>query len=444
MAIYDGVLGIDEPALNEFVRTVYEAAHDTVLVGSVAISVPELGITSIAYEVASAPIVTLEPSTLVRDLHLSMLAELDGLGEDDVEAAADVASGASFGLEARDLIVIVRYAGGVPPTRIEASLRAGLQMIVEAGGVMTPDLVRLTVDVPGNPALAEIINRGLAPELIRRIEQDLLKPIRIPPLGLGSLRVSSPVVATGQGRLLATTALLPTQPEPAPLAGAWPVETVFVAFRPNVISAALNEGVAGREISGHWERQFQFLFFSITLNADFRATVSEISIDVVPGQKGQLSGTARVDVSIDLRAKNLPSFSAAGTARPTVHVTAAVNAANEVTVNLDSIDSVVFDLHFRGLPPLLDRVLEDIVNSLAPAIINAVEGEIAKLPPRPVTRIPEIPIVLDDTTVVITLKDLDITTMDTPDRKTCLAATGGAAVRVMPRLVKHTAVRDGR
>jgi hypothetical protein len=444
MAIYDGVLGIDEPALNEFVRTVYEAAHDTVLTGSVAVSVPILGVTRIDYDVASVPVVSLAPSALVRDLHRSMLAVLDGLGEDEVEVAADAAAQASFGLRVQKLVVTVHYGAGTPPTRIDASLNAGLQMTVEAGGVLTPDLVTLTVDIPDNPDLTEIINRGLVPELIRLIEQTFLLPIRIPPLGLGSLQVAPPMVVTGQGRLLATTALLPTQPEPAPLAGAWPADTVFVALQPNVIAAALNEAVAGRMISDQWEKQYRAFFISITLHAEFRAAVSEISVEVVPGQDGQLSGTAKVDVSADFWAKNLPSFSATGTARPAVHVTAAVNAAGEVTVDLDSIDSVVFDLDFKGLPPFLDQFLEDIVNSLAPVIINAVQGDIAKLPPQPVARIPEIPIVLDDTTVVITLKDLDVTTIDTPDGKTCLAATGAADVRVTPRRVKHTVLRDGR
>jgi hypothetical protein len=74
---------------------------------------------------------------------------------------------------------------------------------------MTPSLVTLVIDVPGNPALSEIINHGLVPELMNLIGQTFLEPIRIPPLGLGSVQVAPPVIATGQGRSLATTALCP-------------------------------------------------------------------------------------------------------------------------------------------------------------------------------------------------------------------------------------------
>ncbi|GLI01031.1 hypothetical protein [Phytohabitans aurantiacus] len=441
MANYDAVLGTDELALNEFVRTVYDAAHDRLLKGTVPVSLPPLTVTAIEYDIASAPVVALRPSALVRQHREEQLRQLAGLTDQDIVAGAAAESRASFELTVDRLVAVVHYAGDPEPTQIEASVRAGLQLIVVSGGVMTPDLVTLTINIPDNPDLAEIVNRGLGPELIRLIEQNFLFPIQIPPIGLGNLQVASPVVATGDGRLLATTSVLPEQPDPAPLAGGWPDGTVFVAVLPKVLNGLLNEATAGQEITGHWEKRFDFFLFSITLKADFRARISEISIELVPGQKGQLHGAARVDVDVHFWAKNLTSFSATGVARPTVHATAAVNAANEVTVDLDSIDAISFDLDFKGVPAILDNLLETIVNGMAPLIIAAVRGEVAKLPPQPVTQIPELPIVLDGTTLVVTLKNVALTTLTTPDGKPCLAATGGAAVQVNPQTVKHTLVR---
>jgi hypothetical protein len=444
MAIYDGVVGIDEPALNTFVASVYEATHDLLLKGSVPVSVPPLGVTQIDYDVAAAPTVLLAPSTFMRDLHRSLLAELGGHDEPAMVAAANEASRASFELYLPSLVVVVRYGAGVPTTQIDASLRAGLHLVVEGDGVMTPDLVAMAIDIPDNPDLAEIVNRGLVPELTRLIEETFLRPIRIPPLGLGSLQVAPPVVVTGEGRLLATTALLPTLPEPAPLAGAWPQHTVFVAVVPTVVNRLVNDAAAAQPISGHWETQFKFLFISITLKADYTVTVSDVALELVPGQDGQLRGTAQLNLDVHFYGRNLPSFSATGTATPTLTVTAAVTAANEVVVKLDDIEAITFDLDFKGVPGIFDNLIETIANALAPAIIGAVEGELTKLPPQAVTKIPEIPIVLDEATVVVTLKDLDITTLQTPDGKTCLAATGGAAVRVQPHQADSMVLRDGR
>lgn len=439
MAIYDGVFGVDEPTLNEFVRSVYDATHDVLLRDSVPVSVPPLGVTRIEYDIASAPTVSLAPSALVRDLHRSLLAELDGHDEARMLAAAEAASQASFELHAPSLVVVVHYGAGVPTTQLDASLRAGLQLNLTTGAMLTPDIVTMIVDIPDNPDLAELVNLGLVPELTRLIEETFLRPIQIPPLGLGSLQVAPPVVVTGGGRLLATTAVLPAQPEPAPLAGAWPDHTVFVAVQPSVINKLVGDAASTQQFKGHWDKQFKFLFISFTLNADYQVTVSDVALDVVPGQDGQLRGTALLNLDVGFWAKNLFSFSATGTARPTVRVTASVNAVNEVVVKLDRIEAIKFDLDFAGVPAALDDVIEGIANALAPMVLNTVNGELAKVPPQTVTKIPEIPIVLDEATVVVTLKDLDITTLTTPDGKTCLAATGGAAVHVQPQQLVHTA-----
>src|SRR4051812_43944749 len=107
MAIYDGVIGIDEPALNEFVGSVYEATHDLLLKGSVPVSVPPLGVTRVNYDLAAAPTISLRPSNLVRDMHRSLLARLDGHDEAALQTAADEASRASFELSVPNLIVVV-------------------------------------------------------------------------------------------------------------------------------------------------------------------------------------------------------------------------------------------------------------------------------------------------------------------------------------------------
>jgi hypothetical protein len=141
---------------------------------------------------------------------------------------------------------------------------------------MTPSLVTLVIDVPGNPALSEIINHGLVPELMNLIGQTFLEPIRIPPLGLGSVQVAPPVIATGQGRSLATTALVPTVPDPAPLAGAWPQQTVFAAFDAAILNALINSQLAGQTFAGHWEKTFKTLLVSVTIKADYQVKVSNV------------------------------------------------------------------------------------------------------------------------------------------------------------------------
>ena len=430
MANYDAVIGIDGAALNEVIRSVYEATHDLLLTGSLPIALPALSVTRIDYDLATTPQVTLAPSSEVRDWQRALLGEIPGTDPAQAEQAAATASRASFELLVPRVDLTFHFADG-DPTRFEASLHAGLQMVVESGGVLTADLVTARIDIPGNPVLTQVVNRGLIPELTKLLEQNFLRPLRIPPLGLGTLQVAPPVVATGEGRLLATTALQPAQPDPATLAGKWP--PAFVAVRAPLLNRLLDNVAAAYPVTGVWSTQIRVLPVDVTVNAEYTARFSGFSLDVLPGENGRLRGTARIDVDLHLWAKPVGwSFDGTATAHPTVRVTASVNAANEVVLKLDMIESVTFDFDFNGVPAFLDNMLRIVINTLAPVIAAATEGQVAKMPPQPITRIPDFRIPLDDATVVVTLPDVKISTLTTPDGKTCLATTGRVAVRLEP------------
>jgi hypothetical protein len=436
MPKYDAVIGIDEPALNEVVSSVYEATHDLLLTGSLPIALPALSVTRIDYDLASAPVVTLAPSAEVRNWQRALL---DPIAGGDAEQAAATASRASFELLVPKVDLTFHYSDG-EPTAFEASLHAGVQMVVESGGVLTADLVTARIEVPGNPALTQIVNRGVVPELTRLIEQTFLRPLRIPPLGLGTLQIAPPVVATGEGRLLATTALHPAQPETATLAGKWPANKAFVAVREPLLNALLDNAAAAYPVTGDWSTQIRLFPADITVSAEYTARFSNFSVDVLPGEKGRLQGTARIDVDLHLWVKPVGwSFDGTATAHPTVRVTASVSAANEVVLKLDRLESVTFDFDFNGVPAFLDDVLRVVVNALAPVIAAAAEGQITRMPPQPVTRIPDFRIPLAEATAVVTLQDVQISTLTTPDGMSCLTTTGGVVVRLEPHTFRpHT------
>ena len=77
MTLYDGVVGIDEPALNQFVQSVYQALHDVALKGTVTLPKPQLGVSAIGYDVASVPQISLSPSALVQQHYRAMLAAMN-------------------------------------------------------------------------------------------------------------------------------------------------------------------------------------------------------------------------------------------------------------------------------------------------------------------------------------------------------------------------------
>jgi hypothetical protein len=300
---------------------------------------------------------------------------------------------------------------------------------------MTPSVTSLEVTVPGDPVLSELINQLLVPELTGMVNT-FLEPVRIPPLGLGAVQLSPPTVVTGDGRLLATTALAPAVPEAALLQGGWPQQVAFAAVDTALVNALLDATMAGKPIQGHWQKTYQFWPFSVTVNADYSAAVSQFTVNLVPGQNGRLQGSAQLHGTVHLWGK-LGSITAALSATPTVQATASISG-NELLVKLDALDNitVTLDVHNLGV---LDGLISDIVNALGAQISAALTPVIAALPPQPITKIPSIPVTVTGETVVITLQNPGVTTIQTPDGKTLLAMTGGANVVVNPPMPQHIA-----
>jgi hypothetical protein len=438
MTLYDGVVGIDEPALNQFAQSVYQALHDVALKGTVILPKPQLGVSAVGYDVASVPRISLSPSALVQQHYRALLAAMD-VPTGSLDSAAAAQSQASFGLTIETLNVAVDHADETAPTSFQASVQAGLEVTIESAGVMTPSVTTLQISVPGEPVLSELINQLLVPELIAMIST-FLEPVRIPPLGPGAVQLSPPAVVTGDGCLLATTALAPTVPEAAPLQGGWPQRAAFAAVDTALVNALLDAATAGKPIQGHWQKTYKLGFISVTVNADYSAAVSQFAVNFVPGQNGRVQGTAQLHGTVHLWGK-LFSVTAALSATPRVQATASISG-NELLVKLDALDNITVTLDIHNLPPFLDGLISDIVNALGAQIAAALTQVIAALPSQPIAKIPSIPVTVKGETVVITLQNPAVTTLQTADGKTLLAMTGGPNVVVNPPITQHIANID--
>jgi hypothetical protein len=435
MTLYDGVVGIDESALNQFAQSIYQALHDVALKGTVTLPTPQLGVSAVGYDVASVPQISLSPSALVQQHYRALLAAMN-VPAGSLDSAAAAQSQASFGLTIETLNVAVDHADGTAPTSFQASVQAGLEVTIESAGVMTPSVTTLEISVPGEPVLSELINQLLVPELIARIST-FLEPVLIPPLGLGAVQLSVPAVVTGNGRLLAATALAPSVPEPAPLQGGWPQRAAFAAVDTTLVNALLDMATAGKLIQGHWQKTYKLGFISVTVNADYSAAVSQFAVSFVPGQDGRLQGTAQLHGTVHLWGK-LFSATAALSATPAVRASASISG-NELLVRIDALDDVTVTLDIHNFPGVLDGLISDIVNALGAQIAAALTPVIASLPPQPITKIPSIPVTVKGETVLITLQNPAVTTLQAPDGKTLLALTGGPDVVVNPPMTQHIA-----
>lgn len=205
-----------------------------------------------------------------------------------------------------------------------------------------------------------------------------------------------------------------------------------------LLDAVVNEELAKRTITGPWTGSF----LGLTVEATYSVKASNAALTVVPGQDGQLQGTATVNgeahADVKLGSWKLASATATVKASPTLHATASVTTGNQIVVKLDRIDSATFQFDFNNVPPVFDNLISDIVNGLGGTIITAINNELAKVAPLPVVTIPAIPISVGGETITISLAGADIATLTTPDGKTLLALTGNPSVNVTSAV--HAAV----
>jgi hypothetical protein len=75
---------------------------------------------------------------------------------------------------------------------------------------------------------------------------------------------------------------------------------VFAAVDTVLLNALLNTEMATKPIQGSWRKTYQIWPISLTINADYSATVSDFAVNFVPGQNGQLNGTAQLHGTVHL------------------------------------------------------------------------------------------------------------------------------------------------
>ncbi|MCK2218304.1 hypothetical protein MF672_031605 [Actinomadura sp. ATCC 31491] len=405
MAVPNGVIGIDEPALVRYIELADRCAHDQLFHGKFHVEDLHLGfLTDIAYEFAEPPSVSFSEATL----------------------------GAVLQIRADQVAVALHYSGGRDPTALKAAFRAGLALAVDPDGIVSPRLERLTIGVSDEPALSEILDKALAPYLADLIRTSVLKPIKIPPVGHGHFWISPPALASGMGRLLVTTAVAPKSAGPAPLDEEWPEGRLFAGADLELLGKLVDELVPLIDpVSGTWSRTVRLLIGQITLKAAYEGKVTGITLGLVPGHTGEIRGTITTEVRARLRAKNLGSWSASGSLTGTVRGRAEVSAANELRARLTGVEGFSAKLDFGNTPRWLDRSLSEFVGAFPTMLSDALSAVLSKRQPLTIGRIPTFVFSAGGRRLVVGVKNAGLTERRTADGGSLLTISGEPDVRLL-------------
>lgn len=406
MAGYDGVLGIDEAAITDFLTAAFTATRDTVFRGTLAVADRHLGrLEWVDYDVASAPVVTVLPSS----------------GPSRVVAT----STATVALRVDALTVTLRYAAPAPPTTLRGSLAAVVGLAADADGMLTPQLGTVTLTLPEEETLSEILGNVLVPFVERILQTQVLPAIRIAPPAAGQIHLAGPVLESGGGRILVTAALDPGPAAAAPLSWTWPTGQPFLAVDFALVNTLVARHVDAVEpFVDTWSKTFKVGPIQSTLKVDYTAVVTRVVLGAVPGAPGRVAGTADVALDLHAHAKSLGSVSGTGTATVGVACHAEFADGNVVAVRLDGLDDFTPRIDIHNCPGWLDRNLSDFARAVATAFRPAISAQLAVMAPIPVGQLPSFGMTVRGVPLVVDVARPTLTTAGGPDGRALLIATG--------------------
>ncbi len=407
MALYNGIVGIDERALNGFITGAYDCTRKSVFHGTVPVAHLRLGhLESVEYDVATTPRVLLSPSGLI-----------PGAG-----------SQASFELVVDQMAIVLHYAGGLPATTVEGAVRAGAELIADSNGYLVPRLTGAIVDIPNEPTLEDIINKVALPFVERYVRDELLAPIRVPPLGYGRVNLSSPTVRTGDGRLTATASIAPAVADAA-TSGPWPDGRIFIAADFDLVNKVASQFTATQR--GTWSKKVDFGIGTTTLKADYTATVTGLTLSPVQSRPDQLAASAVVTVDVHCYAKNLFSLNAKGSTKAGV-TAKAVFADNSLAIQFVELKEFTLNLDIKKVARLLDKQISNFIAANVLALRGPLSATLAAQPPLQVGALPSFELDLCGTTIKIQVADPRVATIVAPDGRTLVSASGVPEVQSAP------------
>lgn len=367
-ATYDLVGGTDDAGLNQVAQAIYNGCYPSIFTGSQRIDM--LGIKTVGYNIATAPVFRLQPSALLEQAMLELAAET--LGATDAHgaemAAAEARSSFVVSIERIELIV-----EGDTPVKTAASLEIAARVRVNLDRSLTLELQHGKLDIAGHPPIEGPLNKYFVPWLLEQLNQHVLGPITIPAIDLLGIEFTTPLLATQHPHLIAATSKVPDTaelPPPSP----WPRGKVFVGADEEVLNSVVAAALADVKPSGEWSYGIDIFICDLHLRAKYRIGFANPRFAITPTSGNKYKVQIDLDGHADFEVKCKWSAEPGAGARGQVTATARVevNRENKLVVIFESLDDISLDWSFNGTPWWMDSAISSILGAFNPVTKLAV------------------------------------------------------------------------
>jgi hypothetical protein len=426
---FDVAAGADVETVNALSSSVFSGTYPKVFKG--ALSVGQLGIESVSYDIEKAPRFMLRPSVMVADSFRENCCA--GLSAEHLELAALEAAQASFEATFEPVSVTVNFKDQAKLGPVSGVVRASALAEVLTDNSLTIRLVSGQISIPNVPApILDALNKAFVPLLIDYLNRTVLSPIKIPAISFLGISFTKPEVITLPDTLLAFSAMQPSPlliPPPSP----WPSKAAFVCTDALALNEVANRALDQLKIGGGWDWGCDIGICDLKLHAGYSVRLLNASFNLKPGSGNRITGSVSFDGRANFEGKCgffNPDFKARITGSGTV--TAAVVVRNQkIYVIFESLDDINLTINLFDLPSYLSPltfVLTALINAFSPVVSGAITSALRGTDFE-VYKIPTISFSITDIPFEVTLKDLALSTISGPGSIPLLTVTGLADVR---------------
>lgn len=386
----------DEVALNDILRAIHRGCYPELFKGELLF--PASDISKVAFDLGSAPTAWV-PSTgvLIDPADPASLAvfivSIDGIGLAVEGAAGTWTATASLEMPAR-----VRFQAFDPPLL----------------SVMTLELMRGRLRVPGHPEAEARLNELLTPWLVAHFNLHIFAALRVPVIGLLGNVFGPPVVSLQHPRVTAAFAKAPHATiEPRPTA--WPSGKVSTGIGISALNTALGHVLARSEIYKKWS--YEDPDRGLDVWADYRLRFGNPSFAIFPLSDDR----CRVRIGVNgygvlwIRQGFVPIVRSDGYLNCSARLV--VKDDNKIAVVLDSIDAGVFD----WVPD--DEVYPEVLMAFSEATKAEAAGYLRGRSFELCT-VPAIQARIVGRTFAITLRGLEVSTFADAEQRPMVLVTG--------------------
>jgi hypothetical protein len=417
---YNVVAGGDELALNRVAEAIYRGCYPSVFRES--LTVGREGLNTVGFDITTPPVLRLVPSMLYEQ----QLERMPAVSATE-EAVLREANAASFSARAERVKLKI---GGKITAELEAVLDASAAVHFDPDNRLT---LRLNagvfhiregqVDEITRIALEAALNLAFWPLLRDYLNDNILERIAIPKLELNGIEFAAPVISLQCPHLLGSTSMWPDTVFPPP-ASHWPQRKLFCGVDTpalDAVAASFLKDISPRE---RWSADLGIGSVSAEYYLEFKNPNF-----IVSGSRGN-TYQVRIDVSGGANFKLLrvgPSADADGYVLATASVV--VTPERKVKIVFRSLDFIVVNWHFGGLPAFVDKAISGVLNAFNPVVMATVTLALGGKE-FDVYTIPEINTTIGGRKVTITLQGLALDSMEDSGRKPLLLACGDVDVKL--------------